>query len=374
VAALTRYVNTASTAGGDGTTNNTSGATRAFASLAEALNSLPSWPTALSDQYTIYCSGTAADTTTCNQDVMDQVTSTTNYIRIVGDNTTGKWNTSAYRLEISNGHGFYNNYGAHVRVENMQVKVTSTSGGTNYNCYRLATANNDSSGGNIDHRLINCIAWGVQSGGPNIFGFIDSDPGASGACYRINCLAYDAYCGYSSDSSTWATNNLYNYNCTGHSNAINWLDVQKCVNCLSANPTTGAGYGFYVTGSTGHSYNASDDDTANGTGARDNQTFTFVDAANDDYHLAANDAGARGYGTTNPGSGLYSTDIDGQTRAAPWDIGADQVIAPYEQEGYRWRNDNGSETAATWKASQDTAASIATAANFRLRVLLKRTN
>jgi hypothetical protein len=63
---------------------------------------------------------------------------------------------------------------------------------------------------------------------------------------------------------------------------------------------------------------------AGGTGNRFSQTFTFAGAGN--YHLASTDAGARGYGVSNPGSGLYSDDIDGQTRSAPWDIGADQYV------------------------------------------------
>ena len=40
MASIIRYVNTASTAGGDGTTNNTSGATRAYATLAAAETAL----------------------------------------------------------------------------------------------------------------------------------------------------------------------------------------------------------------------------------------------------------------------------------------------------------------------------------------------
>ena len=54
-----RYVDTASTAGGDGTTEALTGSTRAFATLLEAVNSLPS---TLTDAYTIYCKGAAADT------------------------------------------------------------------------------------------------------------------------------------------------------------------------------------------------------------------------------------------------------------------------------------------------------------------------
>lgn len=46
------------------------------------------------------------------------------------------------------------------------------------------------------------------------------------------------------------------------------------------------------------------------------------------------------------------------------------AVITYEQEGFRFRNDNGSETTATWMASQDTDASVARETNFRLRALI----
>jgi len=44
-----------------------------------------------------------------------------------------------------------------------------------------------------------------------------------------------------------------------------------------------------------------------------------------------------------------------------------------EQEGFRFRNDDGSESAATWKANQDTNITLAANTAFRLRFLLKAT-
>lgn len=75
---------------------------------------------------------------------------------------------------------------------------------------------------------------------------------------------------------------------------------------------------------------ASSDGTAStwgGTGNRANQTFTFEDEGNDDFHLSSSDAGAKGYGADLSGDANYpfNDDIDGDTRSAPWDIGADQV-------------------------------------------------
>jgi hypothetical protein len=53
--------------------------------------------------------------------------------------------------------------------------------------------------------------------------------------------------------------------------------------------------------------------------------------------------------------------------------GGDFTTYTLEQEGYRWRNDDGSESAATWKASQDTTASVTVSDNVRLRMLINRT-
>jgi len=47
--------------------------------------------------------------------------------------------------------------------------------------------------------------------------------------------------------------------------------------------------------------------------------------------------------------------------------------ATIEQEGFRFRNDDGSESAATWKANQDTNITLAANTAFRLRFLLKAT-
>jgi hypothetical protein len=75
-------------------------------------------------------------------------------------------------------------------------------------------------------------------------------------------------------------------------------------------------------------YNSTDKAAATG-GDHDrvNQTFAFVDEGNLDFHLAYNDGGARGHGYSDPGSGLFSDDIDGVARSGNWDIGADQYVA-----------------------------------------------
>lgn len=58
-------------------------------------------------------------------------------------------------------------------------------------------------------------------------------------------------------------------------------------------------------------------------------TFSFVNAGAGNYHLTSNDTGAIGFGVVDPGSGLFSDDIDGQTRpvSGTWDVGMDQYVA-----------------------------------------------
>lgn len=45
-------------------------------------------------------------------------------------------------------------------------------------------------------------------------------------------------------------------------------------------------------------------------------------------------------------------------------------VATLDQEGFRWRNDDGSETTATWAGSQDTDVTAPLSANIRLRALI----
>lgn len=54
-------------------------------------------------------------------------------------------------------------------------------------------------------------------------------------------------------------------------------------------------------------------------------------------------------------------------------VEVDYTPATLEQEGFRFRNDDGSETTATWKAAQDTNVKIKADTNTRLRVLLNAT-
>src|SRR3989339_114626 len=69
-------------------------------------------------------------------------------------------------------------------------------------------------------------------------------------------------------------------------------------------------------------YNISDlAGDAAGSHSKNSATVLFKDKAGDDFHLGSGDTAAKGSGVDL--SAVFTTDIDGDTRQTPWDIGAD---------------------------------------------------
>jgi uncharacterized protein YegP (UPF0339 family) len=64
-----------------------------------------------------------------------------------------------------------------------------------------------------------------------------------------------------------------------------------------------------------------------------NLTATYIDSAWGDYRLSTADANAKGQGVnlTADSDLAFTTDINGITRSAPWDIGASVAVTPYPQ-------------------------------------------
>ena len=120
----------------------------------------------------------------------------------------------------------------------------------------------------------------------------------------------------------------YVYNCTVIDAGSNGVRAESgtivAKNVLSTGNTTGD---FVTAGGvfTGSVTNASGDASAPGSTPRINQTFTFVNAASDDYHLAAGDAGAKDFGTDLSADAVFAfdDDIDGDLFGT-WDIGFDE--------------------------------------------------
>lgn len=314
-----RYVDTAAAVGGDGTTAATTGATRAFNSLLDCINSLPN---PLTQPIVIWCAASTgvADTQGIDQAPWDMVTSATNNLKITTNSSnraTMPHDTARYRLATVDSDALYNNVCEHVWFDGLQVQITATTSGVdNYVGFRLSNLNQ--TGATIDNKISNCVFKGIQSGTDNVFGYNNSLHAGTGTTKVWNCVAYGGYCGFTSDDTS-----IQYVNCTGYGNNFNFMDAMTCTNCLSAAPVAGDGF----LGVTGGSYNASDDASAPGTNAQTLQVFSFVNAGNEDFHLQATDVGAKGLGLTDPLSGLFADDLDGVTRTGAWDIGADQVAA-----------------------------------------------
>ena len=133
----------------------------------------------------------------------------------------------------------------------------------------------------------------------------------------VNCLALRGENSFGFQGNAGTT---YYYNCNAIDNQNDGFqegggDVEVCKNCLATGNTTDD---FEQSGTyTGSVGNASGDATAPGTGPRINQTFTFIDAANDDYHLDDTDAGAKGFGSDLSADGTFAfdDDVDGELRS-----------------------------------------------------------
>jgi hypothetical protein len=166
----------------------------------------------------------------------------------------------------------------------------------------------------------------LNSNGAAIIGCIASDyvdDGAvslntTGIVYAIDCLFVRGINAIK-DSSTGS---LYARNVTIKTMSGQGVqgDGVIAINCITQGCVT-AGYHAAVSTTTCLSDDATGDIQA---------TLTFVDADNDNYRLTASDTAAIGSGTDLSAAATYPFDDDivGETRVAPWDIGAFKYIDP----------------------------------------------
>ena len=310
----THYVNPGSS-GGDGSapTGNTP-----FASLNVAEDTIDGTAYSAGETATVNCAGSTADTTRCVFAGWGDADVT---IYVNGDNTSGKYNTSAYRIELTNSAS-----GALISLEvantvtlnKLQVKstLTNSTGGIPINT-------NFGTGTNY---ISNCIIWGVYSGTGYARGIYDNQKSQI-----WNCIIYGI------KNGTNFTPAIY----SGGTGTSNWY----------SNTIYGCRYGYFSDGSpllknnigynndtdfsagtnAGNLTNISKDTSAPGT-AGDSKTLTFVSttAGSEDFHLVSTDTDAIDKGTDTSGDSApmnFTTDIDGVTRTGTWDIGADEYVA-----------------------------------------------
>lgn len=318
----TRYVNTASTTGGDGTTNATSGANRAYPSLHAALTAefalVPDLVT--SDVVLdIQCSGATADSTAVAFSGYAFTVDSTRYISITGQRSR-VWDTNKYRLAVSSGSAVVDGVLSFTRFIGMQIRNTggyvglrqvSPSSGFTLTCEGCLfdwSGLTDRSvacvhlGGvtNKTVRLVNNICFGVVRG-------------------LVNCQ-------FTSSTTSVVYNNTVVVTGAGNS-AIDFASASGTT-YLRNNIVESANTCYTIGGTVTSSANISDDTSSPQTGLR-STTLSYANKAGNDYALSASDTAAIDAGTDLSADAQYafSTDIEGSTRSGSWEIGAMNYVA-----------------------------------------------
>lgn len=164
---------------------------------------------------------------------------------------------------------------------------------------------------NAGNSAIGCIVKAVNAGGTG-HGVYSAATGVS--VYVINCLLYE--CTTNGALTDAGTMYVYNTSAIGNGSRGFTHDAALTVkNCLAS------GNGIAGINATTQVTCASSDASAT---AYPSQTFTFVAAASDDYHLHRNDLGAtfRGTDLSADATFPFNDDIDGDT-ITNWNIGMD---------------------------------------------------
>jgi len=249
-AEVVRYVN-CSSAGGNGTTNNESGADAAYASLSAWEAAEETDLVTDGDTHKVYCddgSSHAADTTAVTID--GWTTDSDNDITIEGDNTTGKWDTNYYRIDTTGAVTPLSCDSVFITVNNIQLGSTNTSGTTRHGLafwYRGdMTANNvviklnttnvgngvyilNNSSGTQSYTLNNCIIYNV---GENATNGIRIDNLNNDTVALNNCTISGYTNGVAEDiTDTGFTLNVYNsavFNNTDDFKGNNFSSIDYC--------------------------------------------------------------------------------------------------------------------------------------------------
>ncbi len=177
----------------------------------------------------------------------------------------------------------------------------------------------------VSTRLVGCIGFdGSNSGSGECRGFNpQGDLHVTVLCLSENNAGDNFLMG------PGGGNTQYIYNCVGIENLSghclrNTSGTVVTKNCLMK---TATGDCFEAGTYTGSDFDAASDTTDPDSGGsnRVSQTFTFVNAAGNNYHLAAGDGGAKDFGQSLAADGVFAfdDDIDGDLFGA-WDIGFDE--------------------------------------------------
>lgn len=273
-------------------------------------------------------SQTTADTAAVN--VFGWTTDADSYVAIrteTADRHTGLWSDAKYRLTIADSKALQISED-YVRVEGLQVAVTHTSAANQSALYVSAQATSDI---RINDTLVKHAAdnTNAQQG---IY--------LSGGIATVwNCAAYGlGTTALFTNGAMVVTGTMTVYSSTligGYAG----LRVTTGSTCTAKNVyARGGTVSFSNAGTLTATYCASSDLTADDFGATgcvvsvafDTDTFVNVTAGSVDLHLAADGLSplmGAGIDTSGESAPLnFTTDFDGQTRDATWDIGADAWV------------------------------------------------
>lgn len=298
-----------------------------------------------------YDSGT--DTTAVT--VTGFTTGASNYVRIYTPFNTstevnqsqrhaGIWNNSLYKIIPSS-----NPFAATVEVAQSYTRID----GLQISPYNSSNRN----GINVTADFVtvsNCI---IKGGGSDNAG-IRLDTGVNTAFYAYNIIMYNLGT-YGFYEGLAAGPNFYLYNTTIYNvptSVTSYGASLVAKNVLSYSSTNGFVGTYNVATSTNNASSLSNN--AQGINARNSVTVSFVNAASGDFHILSTDVGVLNFGA-NLSSDPYlafTTDIDNETRAGTWDIGADEYIdttAPSIPTGLSASAVSTTQIDLTWNASTD---------------------
>lgn len=164
------------------------------------------------------------------------------------------------------------------------------------------------------------------------FTFVETDDNTAHVVNVYNCVGHTVVDGLNaSNNGSDRVLNIYNSTFYGAiSNGIERTPNAGTVNCYNVICYNNTGNDFE--GAIGGDYNMSEDATAPGANSLDSGTggnspdFVNTGAGTEDFHVQATGDGI-GAGTDDPGSGLYSDDVDGTARSSTWDMGAAEFVA-----------------------------------------------
>lgn len=265
----------------------------------------------LSEPLIINCSGSTEDTATVT--VHNYTTTAINNIQVNGNNTTGKFSTSHYRI-VTSGKAISIPWFVYIQFTRAQIVSTDNNAFDSYS-YNANAA---------EYIFDSCVIAANTSQGA-----LYAVANVTARIFTLrNCLVYD-YSGaasgkgfYSYGALTW---NIDNCTVCGFTTGMATEGGDQVWN-MRNNIFNGNGTDFGTTVDS-HSNNISEDNTSPDTTLR-GIAVSFVDEANKDFHLAATEENAIDAGIDL--SATFTTDIDGETRSGTWDIGADEYVSAEE--------------------------------------------